>query len=157
MLASRFDGPPVPGAGSKVRHVIRLRGGQRAHLVVLSRKIQAYLVHWVDGRTRLCLGKDSCLFCERKSPLKWRGYLAVQPYGPGVAQQILELTPDLARQIEGAHPSKPDFRGLILTIRRGGSHNSRIWLEASQDYTGTAEVLPEPVDIKPTMEHLFAS
>jgi len=143
----RIVGPQPPGGDSRWVELIRLKALRVAKLITTDRYITGRMVHWHEGRTRLCgEGTGGCPEILHKSPRKWRGYMAVIA-GPGSAQSILELTPELANQIEGAWPVREDFRGLVLELRRGGSHNSRIYLEQTSEWRGNLDLLPKALDV----------
>jgi hypothetical protein len=157
MIGSRVSGDPLPAAHVKLLKVLRLRANSQLTAIVLSEFITGRETHWVDGRTRKCFRQtEACNHCVLQRPRKWRGYLHVVT-GPGGYGGILELTPDLARTIIDAWPSRPNLRGLRLEIRRGASNNSRLTLVNSDDSHSFSGELLAAEDPNPTLDFLFAS
>jgi len=157
MLQQRVAGDPLPAEHVRLLKVLRVRANREWSGIVLSEQITGRTTHWIDGRTRKCIGPDlGCQHCSRQAPRKWRGYVHVM-LNSAIGSAILELTPDLARSILQAWPSRDSLRGIQIQIRRGASNNSRIVLESTNDQLSSLVHLPAEVDPGQTIDFLLES
>lgn len=145
---------PLPVRPEGLLFIHRLKAGKTYRGFVLSHEPFGARVHYVDSRSRLCLGADCCLFCERGVPGRWKGYLAVLGLGLHARVEVLEITQDLASQILSLNPDRASIRGWEIEVKRGGSDNSRLLL-INLSKKAVPEKLPSQPDIVPTLTAFF--
>jgi len=144
--------PPVRPEGLLFIHRLKANKGFRG--VILSHDPFGAYVHFVDERSRLCLGHDSCLFCERGIARRWKGYLAVCGLSIQTRPEILEVTQDLVSQIAAKNPDKKSLRGWEIHVKRGGSDNSRLLLEFLIERQPSLLLIPMP-NMVPSLAAFF--
>lgn len=145
---------PIPVRPEGLLFIHRLKAGKSYRGFVLCDEPFGVNVHYVDQRSRLCLGADSCLFHERGIPMRWKGYLSVVGLGLHSRPEILECTADLVSQILTVNPHKNSLRGWELEVRRGGSDNSRLQL-LKLEVKSPNPNLPKTPDLVPSLTAFF--
>lgn len=148
----REEPPPADPAGSvrvwwcprNQRHVLRL----------LDTPLWVRL-HWSEGRSRPCLGRD-CPECRASRRPVWKAYAPAQLYartkagGADWQTVILELTEQCADVVRGR-----DARDLLLRVSRGPAKRSPVEAEVYVP-RGPADLPPaESFDVRPTLFRLW--
>lgn len=145
---------PLPVKPDGLLFINRLKAGKSLRGFILCDEPFGVNVHYVDERSRLCLGRDSCLFCERGLTRRWKGYLSVIGFGLHARPEILEITQDLCSQILSLNPDKANMRGWEIEVKRGGSDNSRLLL-LNLYKKSFHEKLPAMPDMVPSLTAFF--
>ena len=96
---------------------------------------------------------DECKGCQKKVSPRWKFYLHCFDHGRR-RQIFLELTKNAAEQLEEAVGTGNNFRGLILTIVRGATKNSRLKLTVSESRVPDDQMPPEK-DPKPSLINMW--
>jgi len=151
---SELVSAPIPVKPEGLLFIHRLKATKSYRGWVLCDKPFGVNVHYVDERSRLCLGRDSCLFCERDVPSRWKGYLSVVGLALKARPEILEITQDLAAQILSVNPDEHPMRGWEIEVKRGGSDNSRLLLVNLSKKMPRGE-LPQEPNMVPSLTAFF--
>lgn len=109
-----IEGPPLPKDNRRLE-VIRIKTVNPQEFVIVSPRVMAVEVHW-SGRSSECVGiANSCKGCQRAWPIKWKGYLHVQPLGADTTA-FLELTDKAVLQLQQLTVARDTLRGTIVRI-----------------------------------------
>jgi len=145
---------PPPAKPEGLLYINRLKAGKSVRGVIISPEPFGVSTHYVDERSRLCLDNGACNYCEHGLGKRWKGYLTFVGYGLHARPELLEVTPDLVSQISAINPHKESMRGWEFAVKRGGSDNSRLHLEALIPKTPNPN-LPANPDVVPTIVAFF--
>jgi len=105
------------------------------------------MTHWVKGRTKICLGAESCPFHE--CPMIWRGYMPVQCQdydwrGPQKGKHLaaLMVTPSVSKVARSLRV------GEVFRVSRETSNvRARLIIVPTEQAAGSK--VPEVFDVKP--------
>lgn len=129
--APRDAGPVRQEAAPGPRHrayypVLRPRPTELVIGTILSTRPLGVLTHYHEGRTKGCLGKGRCPYCELPDcPPKWEGYLWLLL--PNGAVAIACISAEAYRNCPELSDGQSDLRGRGLTLRRiGQANNSQV-------------------------------
>jgi len=156
---NRVVGIPRPKPGP-AQLVVQLGAGEMLDGVILSHAIWGVGTHWNDragkhGRSERCTrDKGECSACNGALPYRWKGYVYVFDL---IRKRtcFVELTPNVAEQIELRAPANETLRGKRLVLHRGdGGKKTRIRVDVA-DYRGDLSTLPEDRDPETILETLW--
>ena len=149
----RSDTPPKR-EGPQLK-VVRLKGSEKSHCVVLSSALWGCFIHWdaTLKRSECCLEDEQvCPGCKAKKPQKWRGYLAC--WEAARSTFIMELTPEAARTFLDVTAPCGSIRGITVEFRRTQRDNGRLLVELVPYVERKTNLPPEP-DIEPILRMLW--
>lgn len=153
--ASRIGpvGPPQPDQRPYVPQLVP-RAGKLTELIAVHPEINWYVVHFMSGRTRPCLGNAVlCDGCSQGLSKRWEGYLgAVQISSHRV--WVLKVTAGAWLNSETLQKADGNLRGKQLTCSRlGCSDNSALRISVME--AQRAVKLPPVWNLTETLARLW--
>lgn len=127
------------------------------HVVLVSQSLLGVFTHWIDGRTRPCLGsREECVGCDLKLPRRWKCFLGA--FNPASGRLgILEVTQEAFLRCRQLNEDSGKLRGLtVRLIRTGLAKNARVTALVGARVTAGATV-PPSFDVKAALERVWFS
>lgn len=115
-------------------------------IIVLSGDVTGAYVHYANGRSTPCGGRD-CPLCDNNQKPRWEGYLAVTNRQM-TARKILRLTPGAMPPIEEYFGQHRSLRGSTLEIQRHAQRPNGKLRTAIATSTIPNEALPKPPNMQ---------
>lgn len=128
--------------------------GKPVQGIILNSHVQGVITHFVDRRTRPCMGdREVCQGCFAAIAKRWKGYIAI--FLPGAGRIALaEITVEAYRSSPELSSKHVNLRGYLLKLeRQGKARNSRI-IASAHPYVKD-EKLPPPPDIRQALLRLW--
>lgn len=146
----------APDSGRTVMyHIYAPKPGRDVNLVILGETLHGAYTHWIDKRTRPCMGtKENCEGCQLGIDKRWKGYLACWDRGKG-RLVLAEVTREAYLRCPQFEVWKGQLRGKTLKLQRNGeSRNSRVTATVAH-YGGPPGSLPPAFNVVTALEHIW--
>jgi hypothetical protein len=145
----------VPKSEAPELRVIRLKGSQVMHCIVLSSRVWGVTIHYdhTINRSEPCLlDPAKCPGCQVKKPVKDLFYLHVFSNAHG--QCFIELTRSAMEKVQNLCNGLPTMRGEVIEFRRTPADNGRMLVRPSESMS-RRENLPREKDPEDTLRMLW--